>query len=100
MMPSRHQCLYVDDMPDAKAQRTLGSACSTRWARNGPEHLQQALLNYFIRAREQSRWDRDAERLRGLDVDDQLELRRLLDGHVGGFRAFENLVNVDGGTAG
>ena len=34
-----------------------------------------------------------------LQVDDQFELRRLLDGQVGGLGALEDLVDVDRGTA-
>ena len=40
--------------------------------------------------------DRQPERLRRLEVDDQLELGGLLDGQVGGLRALENLIRVDG----
>src|SRR5262249_15896348 len=43
------------------------------------------------------RWrDRQVERLGGLEIDDQLELRRLLDGQVGGFSALEDLVHIGG----
>src|SRR5713101_7270832 len=46
----------------------------------------------------QQRWrDRQAEGLGGLEVDDQLELRRLLDGQVGGLGALEDLVDVGRG---
>src|SRR4029450_13539773 len=38
---------------------------------------------------------RQAERLRGLHIHDQLELGGLLDGKVGGFGALENLVHKD-----
>ena len=46
-------------------------------------------LYYLIRLRQQRRRDREAQRLGGLAVDDQLELRGLLDGQVGGLGAFE-----------
>ena len=36
---------------------------------------------------------------RGLDVDDQLEFRRLFDGQPGGLDAGENLVHVNSRTA-
>src|SRR6266404_8044680 len=55
-------------------------------------------LNYFIRAHHQRLWDGDAERLCGLDIDDQLDSGRLLDRQVGGLGAFEDLVDVDGGA--
>ena len=35
------------------------------------------------------------ERLGGFEVDDQLEFCRLLDGQIGGHRAFEDFGNVD-----
>ena len=40
--------------------------------------------------------DREAERLRGLEVDDQLELARLLHRQVGGLRALQDPVHVGG----
>ena len=43
-----------------------------------------------VRSQEQRRRDREAERLGGLEVDDQLELGGLLDGQVGGLGALEN----------
>jgi hypothetical protein len=43
--------------------------------------------------------DREAERLRGLQVDGQLELGGLLDRQIGGFSAFENAIDVVRGAA-
>ena len=37
-------------------------------------------FDHLIRPLEKRRWDRQAERLGGLEVDDELELRGLLDG--------------------
>jgi hypothetical protein len=54
-----------------------------------------SLLYYLVRPQQQPLRDRQPERLGGLEVDDQFELRRLLDGQVGGLGAFENLVDVD-----
>ena len=43
-----------------------------------------ASLDHLVRARQQRRRDGEAERLRRLEVDHQLELRRLLDGRSAG----------------
>src|SRR5262249_15453127 len=59
-----------------------------------------ALLDHLIRPGQQRRWDGQPERLRGLEVDDQFELRGLLDGEVAWFGALENPVHVEGGAPG
>src|SRR5262249_36230969 len=56
------------------------------------------LLYHLIRPQQQRRRDGEAEGLSGLEVDDELEFRRLLDGQVGGFGTLENLVNVRRGS--
>jgi hypothetical protein len=45
----------------------------------------------LVRPQQQRLWDRKAERLGGLEIDDQFELRGLLDGEVGGFGTLEDL---------
>src|ERR1700675_2359422 len=57
------------------------------------------LFDHLIRALQERRGDREAERLGGLEIDDQLELLRLFDWKVGGLGALEDLVNVGGGAA-
>ena len=52
------------------------------------------LLDDLVCPQEQRRRDRQAQRLGGLEVDHQLELRRLLDGQVTGPGALEDLVHV------
>jgi hypothetical protein len=55
-------------------------------------------LDHLVGAREH-RWRHfQTKRLGGLDVDNQLELRRLLNGEIAGLGAFENLVHVGGGA--
>jgi hypothetical protein len=56
-------------------------------------------LNDLVRALQQRLRDGDAEHLRGLQVDRELELRRLLDREIGGLRALENLVDEAGRCA-
>ena len=41
------------------------------------------LLDHLIRPRQHVRRDSESDLLRGLEIDDELELRRLLDGDVG-----------------
>jgi len=55
-------------------------------------------LDHLIRPEEKRRREREAKRLGRLEVDDQLECSRLLDGEIGGFGALENLVDIGGGT--
>src|SRR5215475_3458044 len=49
---------------------------------------------------QQQRWrDGEAERLGGLEIDHQLEFRRLLDGQIAGNHTLENSIYVVSGTA-
>src|SRR5207245_1727759 len=57
------------------------------------------LLDHLVGASDDGLRDRKAEGLGGLEVDHQLELGRLLDGQVGGLRAFQDLVHVNGRAA-
>jgi hypothetical protein len=56
-------------------------------------------FEHLIRPRQQRRRDREAEGLGSLEVDQQLELRRLLNGKVARSCAFENAVHVDRSAA-
>src|SRR4030095_4996282 len=53
-----------------------------------------SLLDHLIRPRQQRRRDRQAERLGGLEVDDQLELGGLLDRKVSRLRPLENAIDI------
>src|ERR1700726_2172893 len=62
----------------------------------GPADLDQfeaplGKLPHLIRPLQERLWDRQAEGLSGLEVDDQLEVRRSLDGEIGGFAPFRIL---------
>ena len=52
-------------------------------------------LNHLIRAQQHRLRDREAEFLGGIEMDDKVELCRLLNGEIGGFRTLEDLVDVD-----
>src|SRR5262249_18802186 len=56
-------------------------------------------FNNPIRPQQQRLGDRQAESLRRLEVDDEIKLRRLLDGEIGGIRSFENFIDVSRGAA-
>jgi hypothetical protein len=55
-------------------------------------------LDHLVRPLQEGRRDRQAEGFGGLEVQYQLELRRLLDGEIAGLRTLENLVHVGGGA--
>ena len=61
-------------------------------------YLLRLSLNYSIRPRQHVRRNRQADLLGGLEIDEELELRRLLDGHVGGLGAFQDLVDKVSGA--
>src|SRR4051812_12070827 len=56
-------------------------------------------IDHLIGAREQARWHGETERLRGLEVDDELETRRLQDRELGRFYTTENLADVNSAMA-
>jgi hypothetical protein len=56
-------------------------------------------LDQLVGTLQQGRWDRQPERLRGLEIDHQLELRRLLDREVRRVRSLQDPVHVLGDAA-
>ena len=52
------------------------------------------LFDHLIGPGEDRLWDREAERLAGLEIDDQLKHGQLLNRQIGRLGAFEDLVDV------
>jgi hypothetical protein len=56
------------------------------------------LFNDSVRSRQHIRRNRQADLLRGFQIDYELELRRLLYGEICGFNAFENFIHIRSGA--
>ena len=59
--------------------------------------VDHASIDHLAGPDEERRGKGEAERPCGLEIDDELELGRLLDGQLAGRRTFEDLVYVGGG---
>src|SRR3989442_14742797 len=70
----------------AHGPRTTVVQSTIRTPVNGPD-MGRRLLDDVISPEQERRPDRETERLRRLQIDDQLELRRLLEGKVCGLRS-------------
>ena len=62
-------------------------------------HSYFALSNHPIRPHQHIGRDRQADLLGRFQIDDELELDRLLDRQIGGLRALQNLVHIGSGAA-
>src|ERR1022692_2129106 len=89
--PGGHRALRIPDV-----QRTELAALNER----STPMLRMAWhsLNHLVRAHNHRLRDRQAQRLRCLEIDDQLELRRLLDRKVPRPGALQNLVDITSGA--
>ncbi len=55
-------------------------------------HTEAVLFNHLICPVENGLWDREADLLRGLEIDCEFELRWLLNGKIAWLGAFQDLV--------
>src|ERR1700692_886022 len=55
-----------------------------------------ALFDHLVGAGEEGGWDRQTDFLSGLQIDDQFEPCRLLDGQLGRYPSFEDFHNIVG----
>jgi hypothetical protein len=64
---------------------------------SGKNRFARLLLDHLIGDGQRRFRNCEAERLGGLEVDDQFEFSRLLDRQIGWFLAFENAPSIDAG---
>src|SRR5262245_11355288 len=80
--------------------RGVWSVCCARTASGHAAAPPRSVMNlrrldHLVSGNEQSRWYGQAERLRSLEIDDQLEFYRLLHRQVRWLSAFENPPGID-----
>ena len=67
--------------------------------RYAPKVAPRASLDHLIRAKQQPLRNGEAERVRSLQIDHELEFGWLLDRQVTGIRALEDSIDIGGGPA-
>src|SRR5262245_6961738 len=64
----------------------------------GRDAEHRSSTDHLSHLEEERGWNGEAQRLGGLQVDDQLEGHCLLHGEIGGFSALQNLIDIDNDT--
>ena len=59
-----------------------------------PSARSRLLIDHLSARRHHIRRNREIDLLRSFQIDDELELRRLLDGQIDGLGTFENFIHV------
>src|SRR6267142_3243301 len=92
-----HESSQVRSAQRARSKEGMEQVANPTAARRSWPRWSSTLLDHLVSPLEQRLGDRQPERLRGLQVDHQLELRRLLDRQIRGLRASKDPVDVDSG---
>jgi hypothetical protein len=89
-----HTTVHVRFAPKADKRADV-SLCPLS-AISGCEQSQQGrpLFDHLVGTAEQHRWDGKAERLGGLEINDEIELGGLLHGKIGGLCPAQDLVDI------
>jgi len=82
----------VDDDIETERVRHRATSVPGQEQTHAPQQT-ASLFDHLVRGGEQRGWNFKTERLRGLHVGGERELRRLLERQVRGPRAFENAIN-------
>ena len=64
------------------------------------EAVARKLFDHLVGAGKEGGWDRQTDLLRSLQIDDQFEPSRLLDGQLGRFASFEDFRDIVGALLG
>src|SRR5258706_2806258 len=87
-------CSEIVQAVNGSTSREVVGKSEGREHRNGPSP------NHLVRALEHRLRDGQSERLGRLEIDHKIEPRRLLDGKVARFRAFQDSLHVGGRAPG
>src|SRR6478752_7173154 len=84
--------LHRDGLAPSTPCRSPGALCFAPVSGHSP------LFNYFVGCGEQRLRNVEAERLGGLEIDNQIGLGRRLHRHITWFLALENAIDISRGT--
>src|SRR5947207_4736013 len=93
---------FVPTVASGHATLATKRALPLTWAGLPPAGSRQLCLahsfDHLVGTQKKQFGDRQPERLRGLEIDDEIEFSRLLDWDFAGLRSPQNLVDIISGT--